>query len=81
MNVVVTYPSPVSVAAYVDPGRTVTIGPSAPLRITSPTRSGSPKSTAVRASQRTASSGLPRQAPPLPTDRTAARRVLCQLVF
>jgi len=69
---VVTDPSPAMVVTMESPGATTTIGPSAPLITTSPSRRGLPTSTILRASQSVAWSGCPRQAAPTPSETTLA---------
>ena len=56
------------------PGATGTIGPSAPVMITSPALSGLPSAANLRASQSAALSGWPRHAAPVPTETTSPRR-------
>src|ERR1700722_17519496 len=63
-----TLPRPPICASTTSPDLIAAIGPSAPVRITSPAFNPSPALVKVRASQAAALSGWPRHAAPAPTE-------------
>ena len=74
MKAALTGPIPLMSAANTSPGAIAIIGPRAPERMTSPARSGLPRSRTAAASQATAASGWPRQAAPVPVETTSSPR-------
>ncbi|MNP58388.1 hypothetical protein D3C76_1533000 [compost metagenome] len=61
-------------ALNTSPAQAATIGPNAPVRMISPARNALPRCASVSANHKAASSGLPRQAAPAPTETGSPAR-------